>query len=121
MPVVLAVALGGALGASARYGADRLISTHSTFPWSTFVVNIVGCFLIGVCSNELADSPDWLRTGAIVGVIGGFTTFSTFAAEIVALDEREQVLRAVGYAVGSVVLGVTAVLGGLHLGRSLAR
>ena len=46
---------------------------------------------------------------------------SWIAAEIVALDEREQLLRAVGYAVGSVVLGVTAVLGGLHLGRSLAR
>src|SRR5262249_17229131 len=47
MPVVLAVALGGALGASARFGLDRLIDPPVAFPWSTFVVNISGCFLIG--------------------------------------------------------------------------
>ena len=58
MPVVLAVALGGALGAAARYGADQLISTHSTFPWSTFLVNVVGCFLIGWISELLGDSSD---------------------------------------------------------------
>jgi CrcB protein len=108
MPIVLAVALGGALGASARYGADRLITTHSTFPWSTFVVNIVGCFLIGVCSQELGDAPDWLRTGLIVGAIGGFTTFSTFAYQAL---ENHAALATV-YVAASVGLGIAAVAAG---------
>ena len=72
MPVVLAVALGGAVGAVVRYGADSALSTHSTFPWSTFVVNVVGCFLIGWFSESFADSAEWLRTGMIVGLVGGF-------------------------------------------------
>jgi len=111
MPVVLAVALGGALGASARYGADRLISTHSTFPWSTFVVNVVGCFFIGVCSQELGDAPEWARIGIIVGLIGGFTTFSTFAYQ--ALENHAAI--ATVYVAASVALGIAAVA----LGRAL--
>jgi CrcB protein len=111
MPVVLAVALGGAVGASARYGADRLITTHSTFPWSTFLVNIVGCFFIGLCSQELGDAPEWLRTGLIVGAIGGFTTFSTFAYQAL---ENHAALASV-YVVASVGLGIAAVA----LGRAL--
>ena len=111
MPVVLAVALGGAVGASARYGADRLITTHSTFPWSTFVVNIVGCFFIGLCSQELGDAPEWLRTGLIVGAIGGFTTFSTFAYQAL---ENHAALSAV-YVSASVGLGIAAVA----LGRAI--
>jgi CrcB protein len=111
MPVLVAVALGGALGASARYGADRLISTHWTFPWSTFAVNVVGCFLIGVCSQELGDAPDWLRNGVIVGGIGGFTTFSTFAYQAL---ENHAALAAV-YVAASVGVGIAAVA----LGRAL--
>jgi fluoride exporter len=108
MPVVLAVALGGALGAVARYGADSALTMHSTFPWSTFVVNIVGCFLIGLFSESLADSPDWLRTGMIVGLVGGFTTFSTFAYQ--ALENHATL--AAGYVGLSVTLGIAAVAAG---------
>ncbi|HZR96080.1 MAG TPA: CrcB family protein [Gaiellaceae bacterium] len=111
MPIVLGVALGGALGASARYGADRLISTHSTFPWSTFAVNVLGCFLIGVCSQELGDAPEWLRLGVIVGGIGGFTTFSTFAYQ--ALENHAAV--AAVYVTASVGLGIAAVAAGRAL------
>ena len=75
MPVILAVAVGGALGAAARYGTDRLIDPPVAFPWSTFVVNIVGCFFIGLASQELGEAPDWVRNGVVVGLIGGFTTF----------------------------------------------
>jgi CrcB protein len=108
MPVVLAVALGGALGAVARYGADSALSTHSTFPWSTFVVNVVGCFLIGWFSESFADSAEWLRTGMIVGLVGGFTTFSTFAYQVL---ENHAPLAA-GYVVLSVTLGIAAVAAG---------
>jgi CrcB protein len=105
MPIVLAVGIGGALGAVARYGADQTLSTHSTFPWSTFVVNVVGCFLIGWFSEFFADSPDWLRTGMIVGLVGGFTTFSTFAYQAL---ENHAPLAAV-YVGLSVALGIAAV------------
>jgi CrcB protein len=111
MAVVLAVALGGALGASARYGADQLISPHSAFPWSTFVVNLVGCFLIGWFSDLLSGSPDWLRTGAIVGLVGGFTTFSTFAFQAL---ENHAALSTI-YVVSSVGIGIAAVA----LGRAV--
>jgi CrcB protein len=111
MPVVVAVALGGAVGASARYGADRLITTSSAFPWSTFAVNVVGCFLIGLCSQQLGDAPDWVRNGVVVGLIGGFTTFSTFAFQ--ALESRAAVSAV--YVVLSVALGIGAVA----LGRAV--
>src|SRR5919205_4480948 len=105
MPVVLGVALGGAVGAAARYGADQLISTHSTFPWSTFVVNVVGCFLIGWFSEVFGDSSDWVRNGMVVGLVGGFTTFSTFAYQAL---ENHAALSAV-YVGSSVGLGIAAV------------
>ena len=108
MPVVLAVGLGGFVGAVARYAADRAISTHSTFPWSTFVVNVVGCFLIGWFSEVFGDSPDWLRNGMIVGLVGGFTTFSTFAYQAL---ENHAALSAV-YVAASVGLGIAAVAAG---------
>ena len=108
MPVVLAIALGGAIGASARYGTDQLISTPYAFPWSTFVVNIVGCFFIGLASQELGDAPDWVRNGVIVGMIGGFTTFSTFAFQAL---ENHAALATV-YVVASVGLGIAAVAAG---------
>ena len=111
MPVVLAIALGGAIGASSRYGADQLISTHSTFPWSTFVVNVVGCFLIGWFSEVFGDSPDWVRNGMVVGLVGGFTTFSTFAYQAL---ENHAALAAL-YVALSVGLGIAAVA----LGRTV--
>ena len=86
MPVIVGVALGGALGASARYSLDRLIEqrSFSIFPWATFAINISGCFLIGLIGASLVDRhhlPAWIRIGMVVGVIGGYTTFSTFAQE----------------------------------------
>ncbi len=108
MPVVLAIALGGAVGAVARHGVDQLVSTHSTFPWSTFLVNVVGCFLIGWFSELFGDSPDWLRNGMIVGLVGGFTTFSTFGYQTL---ENHAALSAV-YVSLSVGLGVAAVAAG---------
>jgi CrcB protein len=108
MPIVLAVAIGGALGATARYGSDRLIDPTTAFPWSTFVVNVVGCFLIGWFSTLLGDSPEWLRTGIIVGFVGAFTTFSTFAFQAL---ENHAGLSLV-YVTASVGLGIAAVAAG---------
>jgi len=123
MPVVVGVALGGALGASARWLLDRLIEQHteSVFPWSTFTINVTGCFLIGVVVESLVDRhhlPAWIRIGAVVGVLGGYTTFSTFAQETFALLESSDVAVALVYTTASIVTGVLAVYAGTRLGRA---
>src|SRR6476660_3701599 len=122
MPVIVGVALGGALGASARYGLDRAIEARSdsVFPWATFVINLSGCFLIGLISAALVDRhhlPAWLRIGLVVGVVGGYTTFSTFAQETLDLNDIHHVGVAFAYVVGSVGLGLVAVYAGTALVR----
>ena len=121
MPIVLGVAVGGALGASARYGLDRLIerTLGGLFPWSTFLINVSGCFLIGVFSAAFVDRhhlPAWLRIGIVMGAIGGYTTFSTFAAEALDLDEVHHIAVSSAYLVASVALGMLAVYGGTLVG-----
>ena len=74
MPIVFGVALGGALGASARYGLDRVIEqrTSSLFPWATFTINVSGCFVIGLLTAALVEKqhlPPWIRVGLVVGVV----------------------------------------------------
>jgi fluoride exporter len=124
MPVVVGVALGGALGATARYLLDRVIEqrTFSVFPWATFTINLSGCFLIGFVAQALVDRhhlPAWLRVGLVLGVIGGYTTFSTFAQESLTLVESRDLAVALAYATGSVAVGIVFVyLGGLA-GRGL--
>jgi CrcB protein len=123
MPSTLAVALGGAFGAVARYGLDRLIErrSDSLFPWSTFAINISGCLVIGAAIAALVDrhhTPAWVRTGLVVGVVGGFTTFSTFAQEALDLFEAH-VATAFAYVLSSVAVGIVAVFVGSRLGRLL--
>jgi fluoride exporter len=123
MPVIAGVALGGALGASARYLLDRVIEQHteSVFPWSTLTINVTGCFVIGVVIEQLVDRhhlPAWLRIGIVVGVLGGYTTFSTFSQEIFSLLESNDVAIALAYAGASVGVGLLAVYLGTLLGRS---
>jgi fluoride exporter len=124
MAVVFAVGLGGALGASARYGVDRFIEhrVFTVFPWSTFVVNTTGCFAAGLVIASLVDRhhlPLWLRAGLVMGVLGGYTTFSTYAQESLDLIEERQLALALAYSLGSVVIGVTAALMGTLAGRAL--
>ena len=122
MPVSLAVAVGGALGALARYSLDRAIERRSVslFPWSTFVINVSGCLVAGVVIATLVDrhhTPLWLRAGLVMGFVGGYTTFSTFAQETLDLVEEGRLALSIVYAAGSVGLGVAAVLVGIRLGR----
>ena len=79
MAVVLAVAIGGALGALSRYGLMTFVDrrTLSVFPWDVFVVNITGCFLVGLVVSAMVDrheAPAWLRVGLVLGFIGAYTT-----------------------------------------------
>ena len=122
MPVSLAVAFGGALGALTRYVVDRSIEAREfgVFPWSTFMINVSGCFLVGVVVAALVDrhnAPAWLRVGLVMGVLGGYTTFSTFSQETLDLLEEGRLATAMTYALGSLAVGTSAVLIGSRVGR----
>jgi CrcB protein len=122
MSTIAAVFVGGALGALSRYGLDRLIEQRgeSSFPWSTFAINVSGCVLVGFLIAAIVDrhsAPDWLRAGLVVGFCGGYTTFSTFAQETLDLVEAREVVSAALSVSANVVLGVLAVVAGARLAR----
>ncbi len=124
MPVVLAIAAGGAIGALSRYGLDRAIEVRSasSFPWATFVINVSGCLLVGFLVAAIVDrheAPDWVRAGLVVGFCGGYTTFSTFAQETLDLAEGHELALALANVTLSVVVGIAAVVVGARLGRAV--
>jgi CrcB protein len=125
MPTILWVALGGALGSAARYGVNvwsaRLLGTG--FPWHTFIVNVVGCFVMGALVELMAlklNVGNETRAFLTTGILGGFTTFSAFSLDFALLVERKSYGAALGYGVGSVALSLIAVFAGLSLVRTLA-
>ena len=119
------VAVGGALGALARYGVQLgLPHSPGAWPWATVAVNLTGCLLIGLLlAVLLARAPDhpWLRPFLATGVLGGYTTFSTFSVDAVQLVEAGRWPLAVVYLLVSVVGGLAAVVLGLGVGRRVAR
>ena len=124
MKTLLYVALGGALGASGRYviGLFALHYTNGNFYWGTIFVNILGSILLGVVAailNTASDPSDDLQKFLIVGLLGGFTTFSAFSFEIVDLVENDRIVVAVAYVVCSVFLSVLGLFAGLRLTRAL--
>ena len=121
MPYLLA-ALGGGIGALARWGlAEALPSSPAGWPWATLLVNVTGCALIGVLLPVLlARSPrPWVRPFLVTGVLGGYTTFSTFAVDAVRLTDAGALLTAAGYVAASVLGGLLAVVAGVTAGRAL--
>lgn len=122
---LLYVALGGAVGAVARYGLSGFVYQRfsDAFPWGTVTVNVVGSLVLGFAvvyfENSLA-SPE-LRKAVTIGLLGSFTTFSTFAYESVALLQDGEWGRAGGYVLGSVVLASFAVVVGLTVASVLIR
>lgn len=119
--VLAAVAAGGALGAPARYGVGRLIPTGS-FPWATFVVNATGSFALGfvlVLFLERFPPSRRLRPFVATGVLGAFTTYSTFAVETDLLVRDGHPGLAAAYAVATLVAGLAAVRAGMVVGRAL--
>ncbi len=117
------IALGGAIGTISRYGAQTFIFklfNPISFPLGTFLVNIVGCFIIGLIYgysekvNILA--PEW-KLFLTTGICGGFTTFSTFAYESIGLIRSANLLYLSLYTLGSVALGIFAVFLGMAFVR----
>ncbi len=119
---MLAVSLGGILGSLGRYGvAVALPTPRGGWPWATFTVNITGSLAIGllmVALLEAATAPHPLARPLLgVGVLGGWTTFSTFAEDTRALGSGGSLGIAVGYVLASVVLGLLSVATGMALAR----
>ncbi len=120
-PVLGAISAGGALGAAARYGLLVAFPTEPPgFPWTIFAVNVTGCLLIGALMVLVTDI--WPRRRLIrpfvgVGVLGGFTTFSTYSVEIQGLVDAQALGTAVIYLVGTLVAALAATWSGLGLTR----
>lgn len=122
---LLLVGVGGAIGAMGRYATGVLLGQWlgTNWPYGTFTVNIIGGLLMGLLVGLEAwitsDGPG-LRLFLAIGILGGFTTFSSFSLDVMAMLERQQWLAAAGYATASVVLSVLALGLGIFLVRSLA-
>ncbi len=123
--LLAAIAVGGAIGAEARYGLAELLPHASAgWPWSTLLANVLGCLLIGVLMvvvGELRNPPRLLRPMLGVGVFGGFTTFSTFALDTATLVDAHRPGLAAAYAVTSLLACVVAVTLAVLCSREVAR
>ena len=123
--ILLAIAIGGGLGALARHYLSTMIYhvTGGTFPWGILTVNILGGFFMGLVVElsalKLNLAPE-IRALLTTGILGGFTTFSAFSLDTALLIERGDWVGAGAYMVGSVVLSAGALFAGLFLVRSFA-
>ena len=125
LPVLGVIALGGGLGALARFGLATWLPVHEgRFPWATFITNVSGCLLIGVLMvliTEVWAAHRLVRPFVGVGFLGGYTTFSTYAVEIHGLLRPGHVLVAFGYLAGTLLAAMFAVLTGVWLTRLAVR
>ncbi len=117
----LMVGLGGAIGAMTRYGLSLALPRvdANSFPSSTLIANLVGCLLIGVLWNSLSKSPHWLSQFLIIGILGGFTTFSSFGLESVQLFKAGKLGLAGLYVGISTLGGILCVFLGYGLSKGL--
>lgn len=122
---MLAVAAGGAVGSTLRFTISRwveMLVPHRDYPWGIFVVNVLGCFAMGVLFVILTErsvlGPVW-RAGLLIGVLGGFTTFSSFSIDTITLMQSGDYSAAVWNVVLTVTVCLLATLAGLWLTRGL--
>jgi fluoride exporter len=118
------IAIFGAVGTLARYGLQGLVQIRigSTFPYGTLLINLSGCFLLGLIGqftlNRMVISPDW-RVAIAVGFFGGYTTFSSFGWETAKMLEDGEWVRASAYVGASVVAGLFLSVAGIRLANQL--
>jgi len=119
---LLLIAVFGAAGTLARYGLQGLVQVRvgSTFPWGTLLINLSGCFFLGLIGqmmlNRMMVSSE-LRVAIAVGFFGGYTTFSSFGWEAAKMLESGEWLRSMTYVAASVVLGLLLSVAGIRLGN----
>lgn len=123
--LVAVVAVGGVLGTTGRYAAAHLVPTTHDLPWATLAANLLGAFLLGLLLETLsrtgAETPrrQLVRLGLGTGLLGGLTTYSTLALEVLELSSDGQLAQAIGYGAGSVSAGLLAALAGIVLAHRL--
>jgi CrcB protein len=122
MNTILAVAIGGAAGSVARYltqvWAGKLFGID--FPWGTLAVNVLGSLIMGVLVEFFAlrwPVDPVMRAFLTIGILGGYTTFSSFSLDVMVLVQRGEVIVAGTYILASVIVSLAAIFGGLHLVR----
>ncbi len=120
----VAIAIGGTLGCWARYTQSVYVQATfgRDFPLATLSINVIGSFLMGflfILTLERLMIPPSVRVGVLTGVLGGYTTFSTFEMETLLLAESGEFFKAGLYVVLSVVIGFAAAFGGAYLARNL--
>jgi fluoride exporter len=122
----IAISLGAIAGALSRYYLTGWCTSQwgTTWPYGTFLINLSGCFLMGLVATLAANSaliaPE-LRLLLTTGFLGAYTTFSTYGLDTVTLAQSQRPLSALGYWAGSAVLGAVAVVLGGQLGEIIAR
>lgn len=123
--ILVAIAAGGAVGASARYLIGLGWPTPAgSLPWATMVINLVGCALIGVLMvlvSEVWIGQRLLRPFLGTGILGGFTTFSTYAVDIQQLIADRHPITALTYLLATLIGAIAAVWAGTHTTRALVR
>jgi len=124
MRALLLVSLGGAIGTGLRFGVGRAIGpwVPPAFPWATFTVNVIGCFLLGVIAEAVGDrriAEVELRAILGAGVMGGFTTYSSFNIELLRLGGENAGSMAFGYGAATLIVCLVAGAAGLAIGRAL--
>lgn len=122
MATVLWIGIGGFLGANGRYWLGSLINRWlgTGYPWATALVNISGAMLIGIIATLFADRAienEALRLFLIVGVLGGYTTFSSYTFEAVSMMQQDRWLAAISYLALSNLVGILACVGGVMIAR----
>ncbi|MCM3723887.1 fluoride efflux transporter CrcB [Solibacillus isronensis] len=122
---MILIGIGGAIGAVLRYSVSLLLLTNETaaFPFATVAVNLAGCFLLGLLSSglelKISANPDYLSAFK-TGLIGSFTTFSTFSVEVIQLLLHHFYLSAILYIFISAIFGLIFVAFGMKIGKSLS-
>lgn len=115
----LLVACGGAIGASLRYGVGLFItSSNAGFPWATWIINIVGCLFAGIffaMSMKYPILQNEARLFLMVGILGGFTTFSSFGLETFQLLRHDQIMLAGLYVISSLIIGILVLGVGYYI------
>ncbi len=116
------VAVGGAIGSVVRYGVSTIQNPVVAFPYAIFLVNVSGGFLMGVVTALLAlkfSVSSEIRAFFTTGILGGYTTFSTFSLESAMLIERHDYTTAASYVIGSALLSIVALFFGLWIVRAV--
>ncbi len=124
MSMVLAIGAGGAIGAVLRYGVGLLVgkAADTGFPWGTLGVNVLGSFVMGALVTYMAlhwNPSQEVRAFLTIGLLGGFTTFSTFSLDVVTLWDRGAIFEMAAYSVASLVLSIGALILGMILVKQI--